>query len=325
MIRRHPVSSFAAALVALAVLAACGGGSSPSSSSPDEGIVVRGSSSGNASALSGASSAAVITVWVKDQPSIKTTVAADGSFTLRGLPPGDFTLVFSNERGAVIGELGFDAVAPNQEITITVRITSSGVTLVDERRNGIGHGAAEFEGKVTAVLALVPSGDSRFLIAGYTVVARPGQTAILQGNSRRSVTDVTVGRSVHVKGVWIPSVSSASQAVLAHEIDLQADSTPGSGGSGGGNVQSQCFAQGAKAEIEGIIVAKGASSITVAQQGKGNYLCQVSGGTRIRKGNKSYTFDQLQSGWRVHVSGEGQGTSGGLCQVTAEEVKVQQN
>jgi hypothetical protein len=322
--RRFGLIASLAGLGALAVLAACGGGN-PASPSSEQGIVLRGSVTGSATAQSGGSSLAVVTVTVKEDPSITTTVGADGTFTLRGLPQEGFTLVFSNARG-VIGTLKFKALAPNQEITITVSISSTSVTLLDERRNGIGHGDVEIEGKVSAMLPAIARNESRFRIAGYTVVARPGETAVRKGNSARTIADVTVGRQVHVKGVWL-SMEGATQPVLAHEIKLQSSgSSPSpspSPGNGGGS--TQCVAPGAKAEVEGTIVGKGGSSITVFQQGKGNFLCQVGGGTRIRKGNTSYTFADLQSGWRVHVSGDGLGSSGGVCQVDAREIKVQQN
>lgn len=327
MTRRPSIPISLAALVALVVLAACGGGSPTAPSSP-EGIVLHGTLSGGASAQSGASTAAVVTVTVREDPAISATVGADGSFTLRGLPEGAFTLVFTNERGTTIGTLRFRDVQPNQEITITVRLTATSVTLVDEHRNGIGHGDVEIEGKVTAVVVLSLKDDSTFMIAGYTVVARPGQTAIRRGNSRRTVSDVVVGQKVHVKGVWLPVLTGSQQRqqVLAHEIVLQGGTTnPGGGNGGGGGGQSQCVAPGGHAEIEGIITAKGGSDITVAQQGKGNFLCLVDGGTRIRKGNTTYTFGDLQTGWRVHVKGTGLGTTGGTCQVDADEVKVQQN
>jgi hypothetical protein len=89
--------------------------------------------------------------------------------------------------------------------------------------------------------------------------------------------------------------------------------------------EQKCFDVGAHAEVEGTIQAKDAGSITVFQQGavKGNYVCEVSTTTTIRKGNKTFTFDDLQLGWRVHVKGTGLGLVGTDCQVDASEVKVQ--
>jgi hypothetical protein len=84
-----------------------------------------------------------------------------------------------------------------------------------------------------------------------------------------------------------------------------------------------CFAQGAKAEVEGLISSKASDSIVVAQQGKGDFRCFVSASTRIRKGNRSFTLDDLRVGDRVHVSGTGRGSSGDVCEVDASEVKLQ--
>ena len=106
--------------------------------------------------------------------------------------------------------------------------------------------------------------------------------------------------------------------MLAHEIKLQGDE-----GEDGGPGKSACAA-GTKVEVEGTISAKSGSTITVNQQGKGPFACEV-GSARIRKGNTTYTVAQLQPGWRVHVSGTGLGDSGGTCRVAADEVKVQQN
>ncbi len=290
--------------------------------SDGQGIVVRGTVQG-AGTLSAASvgtraaSAATVTVSVLENPAITTTVGADGSFTLRGLPESGFTLVFKN--GATeIGRLSFTEVKANQEITLTVQVSNSGVVLLEEQRNGIGHGDVEIEGTVAQVIALNPSGESRFLINGKTVVARPGDTAVREGNRSRNVEDVTQGRRVHVKGVWL-TPEGGTQPVLAHEIVLQGDESDDDTGTGPG--KSSC-AVGQKVEVEGLISAKSGSTITVNQQGKGLFACEV-GGARIRKGNTTYTVSQLQTGWRVHVSGTGGGESGGLCRVTADEVKVQ--
>jgi hypothetical protein len=300
------------------LLVACGGPSAPS----EEGIVLQGAvvGGGTASASSGTGTgftAAAVVVTVLENSAITTTVGADGTFSLRGLPPGGFTLVFTSG-GVQLGAIPFADVKANQEITITVRIDGTAVTVLEERRNGIGHGDLEIEGRVEAVMVLDPSADSVFVIDGHTVVARPGQTAIREGNRSRSVNDVAVGRQVHVKGVFMPSADRGSQRVLAEEIKLQGSET------GGNPAPSACTA-GANAEVEGPISSKGAGSIVVRQQSKGDFLCLVSAGTRIRKGNTTYTLEQLQNGWRVHVKGTQAGMSGSACQVNASEIMVQQN
>jgi hypothetical protein len=313
--------AFIAVLIfAAAALSACGG----NASGPDaEGVVVRGTVQGTGAlraASSGAATAATVTVSVLESPSISTTVGGDGSFTLRGLPDGGFTLVFKNG-AAEIGRLSFAEVKANQEITLTVQVSDAGVVLLEEQRNGIGHGDVEIEGNVGPIVALNPTGDSRFVINGRTVVARPGETAVREGNRSRNIEDVTEGRHVHVKGVWLP-MEGAVQPVLAHEIKLQGDQGEDVGGAPGPGT-SACAA-GSKVEVEGTISSKSGSTITVNQQGKGLFACEV-GSARIRKGNTTYTVAQLQPGWRVHVSGTGLGDSGGTCRVAADEVKVQQN
>jgi len=302
---------------AAAVLSACGGNPA---GSDGQGIVVRGTVQGAGTlraASVGATSAATVTVSVLENPSITTTVGGDGSFTLRGLPEGGFTLVFKS--GTEIGRLSFSEVKANQEITLTVQVSTSGVVLLEEQRNGIGHGDIEIEGNVTQVIALAAA-ESRFLINGRTVVARPGVTAVREGNRSRNIEDVTQGRHVHVRGTWL-AMEGSIQPVLAQEIKLQGDEgedddTPGPG-------KTNCAA-GQKVEVEGTINTKSGSIITVNQQGKGLFACEV-GSASIRKGNTTYTLAQLQTGWRVHVSGTATGLSGNVCNVSGSEVKVQQN
>lgn len=314
------IAAIAALITSVVVLAACGGPSSPS----EEGVVVQGTvvgavGGGTVTASSAghvSSSMAPVTVTVQENPAITTTVAADGTFSLRGLPPGGFTLVFSSG-GTRLGSVAFAEVKPNQEITVTVRVDGGTVVVLEERRNGIGHGDVEIEGRVESVVVLNPAGDSVFVIAGRQVVARPGETSIREGNRARGAADVAVGRQVHVKGTFMAPIDRASQRVLAQEIKLQGGQT------GSTPTPSASCAAGANAEVEGIITGKGASSVTVRQQSKGDYLCLVSGGTRIRKGNTTYTLAELQTGWRVHVKGTQQGLAGAACQVAASEIKVQ--
>jgi hypothetical protein len=162
-----------------------------------------------------------IVVSVQGTPSISTTVASDGTFTLRGLPAGGFTLVFM--QGAdPLGTMIFTEVAVNQQITITIQVVGGEVILVDEDRRGIGNAGVELEGLVENVVTLNALGDSRFVIAGRSVVARPGVTAIRKGTTRLSVDDVKFGVRVHVKGTTVAD----STDVLAFEIIIQDTTTP---------------------------------------------------------------------------------------------------
>lgn len=161
-----------------------------------------------------------IVVTVEEMPSITATVADDGTFTLRGLPAGTFTLVFT-QGGAEIGSLEFEEVAINQQITISIQVVDGEVVLVDEDRRGIGHAGIELEGLVENVVTVNLTGDSTFVIAGRTVIARPGVTAIRKGTTRKTVEDVLVGMRVHVKGTTIVD----STDILAYEIKIQDETT----------------------------------------------------------------------------------------------------
>ena len=212
------------------LLAACGGGSETVSSTE---IVVNGKVQAATGTVAdgGAQAKAAgdpIIVSVQSRPEIRTTVAEDGTFTLRGLPAGSFTLVFV-QGGEIIGTINFTEVAINQQITITIQLLDGEAVLVDEDRRGIGHAGVELEGLVQNVVTLNLTGDSRFVIAGRTVIARPGVTAIRKGTDRKTVEDVKVGVRVHVKGALVEN----SQDILAHEIKLQEDATAPGGGGGG--------------------------------------------------------------------------------------------
>lgn len=323
---------------ALISLVACGGDSPAGPSgvaSSAQGVVLHGTVVG-ATAAAGVTLKStqsvltgVVTVTVQENPSITTTVAADGSFTLRGLPQGSFTLVFTRD-GATLGTLTFGEVKANQEITVTVNVSSGAVVLVEEKRDGIGHGDIEIEGNVDAVLALNPAGESRFQIKGYVVVTRPGDTAIREGSKSRTVQDVTVGRHVHVKGVWLP-VEGTTQPVLAQEIMLQGD------GSSTPPVAGTCMINGGRAgagiELEGRVASGSSSNFMLSVNGnRATGPVQVSAGgasfeCHPQNGPNAVSPSQCQatvkSGAQVHVEGSLTSCNSSSASVSATKVIVQ--
>jgi hypothetical protein len=337
MMNRRTISILSLSIAFTVALVACGG-HGPLGPSNAEGIVLRGSvlgMSGNATAphifsaaFSARSAGATTTVTVREDPTITTTVGSDGSFILRGLPEGGFTLVFTQD-GISRGVLTFTRVLPNQEITITVDVASGVVVLVDEKRNGIGHGDVEIEGLVQEVNAPRPGESGRFLIQGRTVVTRPGQTTIREGNQARTVADVKLGRRVHVKGEFLPLEGSV-QPVLAQEIILQNDEEAAA-------PSRSCSINGGRVgdgiQLEGTVASGGASSFMLNVQGN-----RASSPVRVdasgaafqcspSSGPNAPTPDQcragVKSGARVHVSGTLQTCDAANALVKAQKVMVQ--
>ena len=228
----HPKAFMAWFLAAVAALALSGCGGSSSTAQEKGSTILIGHVATTAAAKAGDTRTLAvgdpIEVIVEEHPEIRATVGADGSFTLRGLPAGSFHLVFV-QGGVTVGTLEFEEVAPNQQITITVQLDTTQATpeivLVDEDRRGIGHAGIELEGLVDNVVTVSLTGDSTFVIAGRTVIARPGVTAIREGNTRKTVSDLLAGMRVHVKGTTI----EGSTDILAYEIKIQNPNDTGGG------------------------------------------------------------------------------------------------
>lgn len=329
--------AFAAVLVAAAVVAAACGGS-PAGPSQDgvtlEGSVVAGSF-GASSVRGGGQAAVVYTVQVATHPEMNATII-DGRFVLRGLPEGGFTLVFFAD-GAEIGQIAFAEVKPNQAITLTVAITGSTVTVVEERRNGIGHGDLEIQGRVEQIVVVNPAGDSKFVIDGKTVIARPGTTAIREGNRARVAAEIELGRQVHVKGVWQAAVPPAPQEVLAWEIKLQDGvvGSPSPGPSPGATCMINGGRQGAGIELEGNVASGALPTFTMTVNGNrasGPVTVNAAGASiecSPASGPNAPTPAQCQarvSGTqRVHVRGTLTSCTTTTALVTASSVRVQGN
>jgi len=327
-------------VVAALLLVSCGGGDPLGPWASNGGITLRGTVLGSAGAASGAgvralaAAAGPLIVSVQGNSAISSPVDSDGQFTLRGLPEGRVILVFTRD-GGTVGTLPLDNVRAGQEITITVTVTPTGVALVDDRRNGIGHGDLEIEGRVDQVLVLSTIGESRFRIDGRTVVVRPGQTAIREGNSSRGVGDLTMGRRVHVKGTYLP-LEGTLQPVLALEIKLQ-DSNNGNGPGNGNGPNSSCTINGGRVgdrlELEGDVVSGGAASFLLRVNGNraGSPVLVDAASAEFectpRSGPNAPTPAQCRAsvmgGAKVHVSGTLSACDTASALVRASTVRVQ--
>jgi hypothetical protein len=96
-----------------------------------------GQSSASASSSSGfraMSTGSSITVTVQGT-SISTTISANGTFELEGLPAGTFTLVFSSN-GVTLGTITITSVPTQGEVNVVVQITATTVVLVKVEVNG---------------------------------------------------------------------------------------------------------------------------------------------------------------------------------------------
>ena len=121
-------------VTAAALVAAACGGNSPTSPSGTRGVVLKGvvlGASGTGQSgqvVAQGAGPGKITVTVKQNTSITTTVSANGTFELEGVPEGSFTLVFSSTT-TVLGTVTVPAGA-TQEINIVVNVTVNVVVIV---------------------------------------------------------------------------------------------------------------------------------------------------------------------------------------------------
>jgi hypothetical protein len=143
----------------------------------------------------------------------------NGSFTLRGLPAGSLTLVFKN--GTVeVDRLTIDGVKVNQQIAIVVELVNGKVNLLEETRNGIGHGDIEIEGTAWNIHVDDHPMTGSLDVNGYSVVTRAAETTIRKGNRALTLHELREGDQVHVKGEFEQAADGSSQ-VFAREIKLQ--------------------------------------------------------------------------------------------------------
>jgi hypothetical protein len=126
---RNLLAWVAAAVAAVSLGCGGGGPSSPSGTGVEvHGVVLSGAAAVVASSGSHpAAKAQKVTVTVEGT-TITAEVGADGTFVLKGVPSGDFTLVFMVD-GVKIGEVPISAPA-GSDVKITVKVEASHVVLV---------------------------------------------------------------------------------------------------------------------------------------------------------------------------------------------------
>lgn len=260
-----------------------------------------------------------IKVFVREDPDIETMVEPDGSFTLRGLPPGQFTLVVMGPGDAGLGEIPFQSVLANSEITILLELGSGGVVVLEQKRTGIGHGDVELEGVVEEVTPGSHDHEGTLVVNGYTVLARPGETAIREGNRARIMADIRVETQVHVKGVW------ESPSILAHEILLQDEDEEQEDGNDTVPSGADCpnlagGKLGRKIVLEGTVLSLDDTGFRMRAEGRtADIHVSFDGAPRcVGEAGKadSCTIGELD---KVHVTG----TLETCEEIVADEVKIQ--
>ncbi len=242
---------FVVGLVAALALAlsACGGSATSPSAT---GVTLRGVAMGvpasaGVNALSGASATAggsAITVTVQENPSLTTTISGNGTFELKGLPPGTITLVFSSN-GVTLGTVTITSVPTEAEIDLVIRISNTNVIVVKIEINGsdetetqteaartcliaggtVGSGI-ELEGSVSSPTS--PVGASSFTMSvngqrssGTVSVDYSGASFTCAGiKGACDATLITTGRKVHVRGN-LTSCSTADAVVKATQVKFQ--------------------------------------------------------------------------------------------------------
>jgi hypothetical protein len=234
--------------VAAAVVAGACGGDSPSSPSGG-GVVVQGVVLGDGAAVSASSNAPVaaksgqkITVKVEGT-SITADVSANGTFELKGVASGTFTLIFLAD-GAEIGRVVVTA-EDGSEVKIVVQVKDSALVLVEIKVEGPGSGSEPPPsqstclvngGKVGAGIELegdVSSGDYKAFTmsaagaTGLVDVSAANASFRCIGNAK-TATDAECKLSVkspakvHVRGTLM-TCSSTKAEVTASEVKVQKD------------------------------------------------------------------------------------------------------
>jgi hypothetical protein len=236
-------------VIVLAVVAAACGGSSPSSPSGSgsvgiQGVVLPGGSAsvglGASAGSKVATSAGQVTVTIEGT-GISTSVSANGTFELEGVPAGTFTLIFQKD-GLEIGRVVITA-SDGAEVKIVVQIQVSGVIVVDikiEGQNGTDSGGTttatclisggkvgsgiELEGDVSsgayAAFEMAVNGERSSGLVDVKASSASFKCNGSKADDAECKASVKSGAKVHVRGTLMTCTTTAAQ-VTATEVMVQ--------------------------------------------------------------------------------------------------------
>ena len=247
--------------------------------------------------LSGASPAG-ISVTCSGQVALTD---GSGMFSFTGLSASrQYTAFATGMQMSFSRKYGINASAnvSSDASTVVVQLQKSQATVVVT-----GQSKRELEGLITAISSSsITVSDAS--TGGPVTAEITSSTTIRKGNQTLKASDLKVGDRVHIKA----SVGSGN-SLTAFEIMLQESGTD-DGGSDSGQTK----------ELEGLITAVSASSITVNNASTGGPVtAAITSDTVIRKGNTRLKASDLKVGDRVHVKTTGSGDA-----LTATEI-IRQN
>ncbi len=226
-----------------AVTLSCGGGgpSSPSGTGVDvQGVVLSGATAVVASSGSHPSAKAQKVTVTVEGTTITAEVGADGTFVLKGVPSGEFTLVFTVD-GVPIGEVKIEA-PDGSEVKITVQVESSKLVVVNikiEAPDGSETASSCLinggqTGQGVELEGTVSSGDSGLFnmtvnggrAGGLATVTAGTATYRCIGGAKTDTVDeckalvAKGGAKVHVRGT-LTNCTTTLAAVTATEVKIQ--------------------------------------------------------------------------------------------------------
>jgi len=189
------------AVVAAAATVGCGGSSPSAPSAGGAGVQVQGVVLPEGSALVASSgthpsSAAAQKVVVTVQgTTITAEVSANGTFVLRDVPSGSFTLVFTVD-GKEIGSIPISA-ADGSEVKVTVRVRNGALVVVDVRIETRLQGASP--SPATCVISGGRAGEGIELEGTKTSGTWDAFTMEVNGERGRAPVAVTVPSSATIR------------------------------------------------------------------------------------------------------------------------------